>query len=106
MGTQPRLVLLFAACSVNKFCLSPYNQNVSYTPAIARLASEGMVFTKHQTESGQSGTSYASIFSGMGIKVELVNGRERLLEFLDDEISASITIYKYRNKLLLAQLND
>lgn len=39
---------------------------------------------------GVIGCEYASIFAGMGIKVELVNTRERLLEFLDDEISDAL----------------
>lgn len=63
-GRQPRLVLLYAPCSVNKFHLSPYNPKVTYTPSIERFAAESSVFTKHQTESGQSGIAYASIFSG------------------------------------------
>lgn len=42
---------------------------------------------------GVIGCEYASIFSGLGIKVELVNGRERLLEFLDDEISDALSYH-------------
>ncbi len=40
---------------------------------------------------GVIGCEYASIFSNMGIKVDLVNSRDRLLEFLDDEISDALT---------------
>lgn len=64
LKAKSRLVMLYASCSVNKFCLSPYNSNVRYTPAIGRFASEGAVLAKHQTESGQSGVAYASIVSG------------------------------------------
>ena len=39
---------------------------------------------------GVIGCEYASIFAGMGIKVELVNTRERLLDFLDDEITDAL----------------
>ena len=39
---------------------------------------------------GVIGCEYASIFSNMGIKVDLINTRERLLEFLDDEISEAL----------------
>ncbi|CAA0079056.1 Soluble pyridine nucleotide transhydrogenase [BD1-7 clade bacterium] len=39
---------------------------------------------------GVIGCEYASIFSSLGIKVDLINTRSRLLEFLDDEISDSI----------------
>lgn len=45
---------------------------------------------------GVIGCEYASIFSGIGIKIELINSRERLLEFLDDEISDSLS-YQLRN---------
>lgn len=60
----PRLVLLYATCTVNKNYLSPYNLNVNYTPAFSRFANLGTVFTKHSTEAGQSGISYASIYTG------------------------------------------
>ena len=39
------------------------------------------------------GCEYASIFSGIGAKVELVNTRDRLLEFLDDEISDALSYH-------------
>ncbi|MBB3048025.1 NAD(P) transhydrogenase [Litorivivens lipolytica] len=45
---------------------------------------------------GVIGCEYASIFSGLGIKVELINTRDRLLEFLDDEISDALS-YHLRN---------
>jgi arylsulfatase A-like enzyme len=61
---QPRLVLLFATCSVSQSYLSPYNKAADYTPNIARFAAESSVFTRHQTEAGLSGIAYASILSG------------------------------------------
>jgi arylsulfatase A-like enzyme len=61
---QPRLVLLYATCSLNRHFLGPYDSAVSYTPNIDRLGKESVVFRAHHTEAGQSGTSYASIFSG------------------------------------------
>ncbi len=45
---------------------------------------------------GVIGCEYASIFSGLGIKVELINTRDRLLEFLDGEISDALS-YHLRN---------
>lgn len=42
---------------------------------------------------GVIGCEYASIFSGLGIKVELINARDRLLEFLDDEISDALSYH-------------
>ena len=61
---QPRLVLLYAPCSVNKYFLSPYNNSVDNTPHHGRFAEKSAVFSKHETECGQSGPAYASIFSG------------------------------------------
>ncbi len=45
---------------------------------------------------GVIGCEYASIFTGLGVKVDLINGRERLLSFLDDEISDALS-YHLRN---------
>ena len=39
---------------------------------------------------GVIGCEYASIFSGLGIKVELINSFDNLLAFLDDEISVAL----------------
>ena len=39
---------------------------------------------------GIIGCEYASIFRGSGIKVNLINSRDRLLSFLDDEISDAL----------------
>ncbi len=61
---QPRLVMLYATCSVNKYCLSPYNSNANYTPFIKNFASQSAVFNAHTVECGQSGIAYASLFSG------------------------------------------
>lgn len=60
----PRLVLLYAPCTVSKQFLSPYASGVPYTPHLQSFADRGVVFEKHHTESGQSGISFASIFSG------------------------------------------
>lgn len=60
----PRLVVLFAPCTVSRHYLGPYNAEVQYTPALTAFAKEGTVFSRHQTESGQSGIAYASILSG------------------------------------------
>ncbi len=60
----PRLVLLFATCTVSRHYISPYNPEVPYTPNLSAFAGEGTVFARHQTESGQSGLAFASILSG------------------------------------------
>lgn len=61
---EPRLVLLYAPCTVSRQFLSPYEPSIRYTPHLAELASEAMVFDSHYTEAGQSGISYASLVSG------------------------------------------
>jgi len=64
-GTAPpRLVLLYAPCTVNRNFLSPYNRSVGYTPFLEKFASGATVFADVQAECGMSGTCYASIFSG------------------------------------------
>ena len=63
-GSQPRLVLLYAACTVNKDYLQPYDAEVDYTPNFQAFAAEGATFEKHISEAGQSGIAFASIFSG------------------------------------------
>jgi arylsulfatase A-like enzyme len=61
---RPRLVLLYATCTVNANYLSPYDERVDFTPNLQRFADEGIVFQRHTTEAGQSGIAFASIFSG------------------------------------------
>ena len=42
---------------------------------------------------GVIGCEYASIFSGLGVKVDLINTREQLLSFLDHEISDALSYH-------------
>ncbi len=42
---------------------------------------------------GTIGCEYASIFRGLGVKVDLINTRDRLLSFLDDEISDALSYH-------------
>jgi arylsulfatase A-like enzyme len=60
----PRLVVLFATCTLNRHYLGPYNPEVPYTPTLDAFAEEGTVFSRHHTESGQSGIAFASLLSG------------------------------------------
>jgi arylsulfatase A-like enzyme len=62
-AARPRLVLLYVPCSLSRNYLGPYNPAVRYTPALSAFAREATVFLRHQTEAGQSGPAYASIFS-------------------------------------------
>jgi arylsulfatase A-like enzyme len=61
---RPRLVVLYATCSLSKEFLAPYDARVTYTPALAALARESVVFERHVTEAAVSGIAYASLFTG------------------------------------------
>jgi len=54
---------------------------------------------------GVIGCEYASIFSGLGARVELIDGRERLLSFLDHEISDALG-YQLRNSGVLVRHSE
>ena len=60
----PRLVLLYATCTLNREAIAPYGGDVPYTPNLAAFARESVAFRRHQTETDQSGPAYASLFSG------------------------------------------
>jgi arylsulfatase A-like enzyme len=61
----PRLVVLLAPCTLQRDALGPYDERVRYTPNLARLAEESVTFARHATECGQSGTDFATLFTGM-----------------------------------------
>ncbi|MGR2768678.1 Si-specific NAD(P)(+) transhydrogenase [Photobacterium ganghwense] len=50
---------------------------------------------------GVIGSEYASIFRGLGVKVDLINTRDRLLEFLDNEISDSLSYHFWNNGVMI-----
>lgn len=54
---------------------------------------------------GVIGCEYASIFSGLGVLVDLVDTRDQLLNFLDDEISDALS-YHLRNSNVLIRHNE
>ena len=54
---------------------------------------------------GVIGCEYASIFAGLGIKVDLINSRANLLEFLDDEISDALS-YHLRDGGVMVRHNE
>ena len=60
----PRLVVLYAPCTVNRQHLAPYAPDVDYTPHLARFAAQGRVFERHQTEEGMSGPAFAALLTG------------------------------------------
>ncbi|MFC3033335.1 Si-specific NAD(P)(+) transhydrogenase [Pseudoalteromonas fenneropenaei] len=54
---------------------------------------------------GVIGCEYASIFKGLGAKVDLINTRERLLAFMDDEISDALS-YHFWNSGIVIRHNE
>lgn len=50
---------------------------------------------------GVIGSEYASIFRGLGVKVDLINTRDRLLSFLDDEMSDSLSYHLWNNGVVI-----
>ena len=50
---------------------------------------------------GVIGSEYASIFRGLGVKVDLINTRERLLSFLDAEMSDSLSYHLWNNGVVI-----
>ncbi len=54
---------------------------------------------------GVIGTEYASMFRNLGIKVNLINTREKLLEFLDDEIIDALS-YHLRDQGMIIRHNE
>lgn len=46
---------------------------------------------------GVIGSEYASIFKGLGLRVTLINTRERLLSFLDDEVTHALSYHFINN---------
>ena len=54
---------------------------------------------------GVVGTEYASMLRNMGVKVNLVNTRDKLLEFLDDEITDALS-YHLRDQGVIIRHNE
>lgn len=54
---------------------------------------------------GVIGCEYASIFRGLGVKTDLINTRDRLLSFLDAEMSDALS-YHFRNSGMILRHNE
>ncbi|MGC9421275.1 MULTISPECIES: Si-specific NAD(P)(+) transhydrogenase [Vibrio] len=50
---------------------------------------------------GVIGCEYASIFRGLGVKTDLVNTRDRLLAFLDNEISDALSYHFWNSGIVI-----
>ncbi|MHB8821387.1 MAG: Si-specific NAD(P)(+) transhydrogenase, partial [Pseudomonadaceae bacterium] len=68
--------------------------NLSHTPRRMIIYGAGVI-----------GCEYASIFSGLGVLVDLIDNRDQLLSFLDDEISDALS-YHLRNNNVLIRHNE
>ena len=55
---------------------------------------------------GVIGCEYASIFSGLGVLVDLIDSRDQLLSFLDDEISDALSYHLRYNNVLIRHNED
>jgi arylsulfatase A-like enzyme len=75
----PRLILLYAPCTVSRSYLAPYASDVAYTPQLAAFARESVVFERHQSEAALSGIAYASIFAGSDVTRHRVYSHPRRL---------------------------
>ncbi|NLS42988.1 Si-specific NAD(P)(+) transhydrogenase [BEV proteobacterium] len=51
--------------------------------------------------SGVIGCEYASIFRGLSVKVDLINTRDRLLAFLDQEMSDALSYHFWNNGVVI-----
>jgi NAD(P) transhydrogenase len=68
--------------------------NLNHTPDAITIYGAGVI-----------GCEYASIFSNLDVKVNLVNTRDRLLSFLDDEITDALS-YHLRNQGTVIRHNE
>jgi len=55
---------------------------------------------------GVVGCEYASAFKGLGIKVNLIDSRERILEYLDSEISNALSYHMCDEQGILIRQNE
>ncbi len=55
---------------------------------------------------GVIGCEYASAFKNIGVKVNLVNTRERLLEYLDEEISSALSYHMRDEQGVMIRQNE
>lgn len=74
--------------------------------------SDTILSLKHEPQNiiiygaGVIGSEYASIFRGMGVKVDLVNIRDRLLSFLDTEISDALSYHLWNNGVVIRHMES
>ena len=69
--------------------------SLSYTPRSISIYGAGVI-----------GCEYASIFRSLGIKVNLINQREKLLSFLDDEIVDALSYHLREQGVVIRHLEE
>ncbi|NDL64886.1 Si-specific NAD(P)(+) transhydrogenase [Acerihabitans arboris] len=98
----------FSAAHIVIACGSrPYHpSDVDFThPRI--YDSDSILDLKHDPQhviiygAGVIGCEYASIFRGMNVKVDLINTRDRLLAFLDQEMSDALSYHFWENGVVI-----
>ncbi|QWA11009.1 Si-specific NAD(P)(+) transhydrogenase [Sodalis ligni] len=101
-------VEMFSAAHIVIACGSrPYHpQNVDFNhPRI--YDSDSILDLKHDPQhviiygAGVIGCEYASIFRGLNVKVDLINTRDRLLAFLDQEMSDALSYHFWENGVVI-----
>ncbi len=55
---------------------------------------------------GIIGCEYASAFKNIGVKINLINTRQRLLEYLDEEISSALSYYMRDEQGIMIRQNE
>uniref|UniRef100_UPI0013CF87AC FAD-dependent oxidoreductase n=1 Tax=Klebsiella aerogenes TaxID=548 RepID=UPI0013CF87AC len=55
---------------------------------------------------GVIGCEYASIFRGLRVKVDLINTRDHLLSFLDQEMSDALSYHIWNNGIVIRHNED
>lgn len=97
--------------SANKFVIAtgsrPYQpDNVDFTHERI-YDSDSILSLKHDPRhiiiygAGVIGCEYASIFRGLGVKTDLVNTRDRLLSFLDNEVSDALSYHFWNSGVII-----
>ncbi len=95
----------------NKFVIAtgsrPYRpDNVDFTHERI-YDSDSILSLKHDPRhiiiygAGVIGCEYASIFRGLGVKTDLVNTRDRLLSFLDNEVSDALSYHFWNSGVII-----
>jgi NAD(P) transhydrogenase len=85
----------------------PYQPNDVNFNSSRIYDSDSILSLAHQPRSiivygaGVIGCEYASIFRGLGLRVDLVNTRDRLLSFLDTEVTDSLSYHFWNSGLVI-----